>query len=214
MDTTRSQVVLPPIQKPMQCPHKTCGKMVTSSAFVNHFKRDHGDVPKIKVGRGEDLIINFDASWIEHKIDHCIAMITVYEVNKIEVTQSRSSQSVIETCQRFNRKLPIDTFWLMVSGLLISTNNHSPPDLCAYSAIWMFTSSENHYRCTIELASKSDRSSISTFCNIQKCSNYYKNAGNAFTFLSENMNCMLFCESTIIGLLNDGPELNLRIVIH
>ncbi|KAG5888585.1 hypothetical protein JTB14_029881 [Gonioctena quinquepunctata] len=134
--------------------------MVATSAFVTHFKHEHPDITKYYVERGKELCIHCDMSLVEHNSHFCLAMITVYEINKIDVKKSKSTQSVIKTCGKFSQQVPINSFWLMVSG----STEKRPNQSCAL--YWLFSTSDDHYQSTIELSSKYDSLSFSTYCGI------------------------------------------------
>lgn len=188
---------------PLKCPHKPCKKMVAISSFVSHFKHEHQDIPKYTIQRGKELWLSCDISDIEYNEQYCIAMITVYEINKIDVQLSRSSQSVIKTCGKFTQQVPVSSFWLMVSGSLEKNPN------VAYALYWLFTTSEEHYQSTIELSSKNDSVSFSTYSGINNNPQH-----NTFNDVAGNLSCLILSQASLGALLKEGPEINLRITIH
>lgn len=188
---------------PLKCPHKPCKKMVALSSFVTHFKHEHQDIPKYTIQRGKELWLPCNSSEIEHNSQYCLAMITVYENNRIDVQMSKSSQSVIKTCSKFTQQVPISSFWLMVSG-----SSEKNPN-AAYALYWLLTTSEEHYQSTIELSSKNDAISFSTYCGV---SNSPQN--NTFNDIAENLSCLILSHASLGALLKEGPEINLRITIH
>lgn len=188
---------------PLRCPHKPCKRMVAISSFVTHFKHEHQDIPKYTIQRGKELWVSCDISEIEYNAEFCLAMITVYEINKIDVQMSKSSQSVIKTCSKFSQQVPLCPFWLMVSGSLERNPN------VAYALYWLFTTSDEDYQCTIELSSKNDSVSFSTYCAV--C-NTPQNS--SFSCVAENLKCLILSQASLGALLKEGPEINLRISIH
>ncbi|XP_023018267.1 uncharacterized protein [Leptinotarsa decemlineata] len=187
---------------PIKCPHKPCKKMVATSAFVTHFKYEHPDIIKYYVERGKELCIPCNMFMVEHNAHFCLAMITVYEINKIDVRKSKSSQSVIKTCGRFSQQVPISSFWLMVTGSIEKKPNLS----CAL--YWLFSTSDDRYQSTIELSSKYDSISFSTFCGINTSQKF------KFSHIAENLNCLIISRASICALLKEGPDVNLRITVH
>lgn len=188
---------------PIKCPHKFCKKVVAPSTFVTHFKHEHSTIPKYSVERGKELCIPCDVSIIEHYSNFCLAMITVYEFNKIDVKHSHSSQSVIKTCGKFSQQVPIDSFWLMVTG-----SSERKPNVSS-AIYWMFCPSEERYQITIELCSKHDSISLSTFCEVHNSCQKLK-----FNDIASCLHCLLVSQASFGALLQEGPELNLRITIH
>lgn len=188
---------------PIRCPHRTCGKMVAISSFVTHFKHEHYRIPKYIIIRGTELCIPCDISVIEHNSHYCLAMITVYEINEIDVKESKSSKGVINTCSKFSQQIPINSFWLMVSG-----SSEKRP-IYSYACCWLFTISEENYYNTIELSSKYDSISFSTFCGVNISLQNKK-----FTDIVENLDSLIVSHASIRSLLREGPQLNLRITIH
>ncbi|KAJ8920229.1 hypothetical protein NQ315_011890 [Exocentrus adspersus] len=187
---------------PIKCPHNPCNRMVTLSSFVTHFKHEHADIPRYNVERGKELCMPCDVSVVEHNQSHCLAMITVYEINKIDVNKSRSSQSVIKTCSKFCQQVPINSFWLMVTG----SAERRPH--CSYAIYWLFTISDENYQSTIELSSKKDSVSLSTFCSINK------NKCDNFLNIAENLNCLIVSRASLGAVLKEGAAVNLRVTIH
>lgn len=188
---------------PIKCPHKPCEKMVAISSFVTHFKHEHQDLPKYNIQRGKELWLPSDISEIEYNSHYCTAMITVYEINKIDVQMSRSSQSVIKTCSKFSQQVPACSFWLMVSGSPERSSNK------AYALYWLFCTSDENYQCTIELSSKNDSVSYSTYCGINNLPQKY-----TFNSIAENLSCLVLSHASLEALLTEGPEVNLRVTIH
>ncbi|XP_018577702.1 uncharacterized protein LOC108916008 [Anoplophora glabripennis] len=187
---------------PIKCPHNPCNKMVTLSSFVTHFKHEHADIPRYNIERGKELCIPCNVSIIEHDLSHCLAMITVYEINKIDVNKSKSSQSVIKTCSKFCQQVPINSFWLMVTG----SAERRPH--CSYAIYWLFTISDENYQSTIELSSKMDSVALSTFCGINT------SKSDNFLNIAENLNCLIVTKASLDAILREGPEVNLRVTVH
>lgn len=200
----RSRLAVPSQSRmPIKCPHKPCEKMVAISSFVTHFKHEHQDLPKYNIQRGKELWIPCDISEIEYNSQFCKAMITVYEINKIDVQMSKSSQSVIKTCSKFSQQVPACSFCLMVSGSQERNSN------IAYALYWLFCTSDQDYQCTIELSSKYDSLSYSTYCGINNSPQKY-----TFNGIAENLSCLVLSHASLEALLREGPEVNLRITIH
>ncbi|CAG9858778.1 unnamed protein product [Phyllotreta striolata] len=188
---------------PIKCPHKLCKKIVAPSTFVTHFKHEHSTTPKYTVERNKEICLPCDVSIIEYQNNFCLAMITVYEFNKIDVKKSQSSQSVIKTCGKFSQQVPIDSFWLMVTG-----PPHRKPNISS-AIFWLFCPSEERYRCTLELCSKYDSISLSTYCEVHSSCQRLK-----FNDIAACLHCLLVSTASLGALLQEGPELNLRITIH
>lgn len=176
--------------------------MVASSAFVTHFHHEHQDLPKYNTELGKELCMPFDVTSIEYDSRYCIAIIYVYEKNTIDINYSRSSRSVINTCTKFSGKIPVNTFWLMVSG---SPKNDTS---LAYACLWLFNATEEKYRCTIELSSRHDSTCFSTQCEISTIP--HQNLNDVVV----NLNCLLLSRESLTNLLREGPSLNLRVTVH
>nr|CAH7725459.1 unnamed protein product [Callosobruchus chinensis] len=196
------------IRVPILCPHNPCGKMVSSihitpSSFVSHFKYEHAHIPKYNIERGRELCIPFDVSNIEHGCNVCLAMINVYEINRIDVKNSLSTQSVIKTCSKFSQQIPIDSFWLMVTGSEDTRPHYS------YAFCWLFNMSDECYQCTIELSSLYDSMAFSSYCDVNT-SPHNRN----FSDIEGSLNCLIVTRESLEALLTEGAMLNLRIVVH
>lgn len=191
-----------PVLKPFRCPDDKCGKWLAPSSFVNHFNCEHNDVPKYSIERDKELKITCDVENIEYNTSRCLGLITVYEINKIDVNKSRSSKTVIKTCNKFSQKIPLNTFYLMESAFGLIND--------AYISYWLFNSTKESYPCTIELTSAFDLRSVASFFHINPlnhCDNYIK-------AIQESPNGLILCRQSIIGLLEEGTNLNLRITVH
>lgn len=188
---------------PMKCPHHPCKRMVAVSSFVSHFKHEHQHIARYNIQRGKELWMPCDVSDIQYNSQICLAMITAYEINKIDVQMSKSSLSVIKTCSKFSQQVPLCSFWVMVSGSPVKNPN------VAYALYWLFTTSEEEYRCTLELSSKNDTISFSTYCGVSS-SSQIKN----FDDVAQNLGCLILSHASLGALLKEGPEVNLRITIH
>ncbi|KAJ8983819.1 hypothetical protein NQ317_008945 [Molorchus minor] len=197
--TIRTHGIASTSKLPIKCPHNPCSKMVAVSSFVSHFKHEHAEIPKYNIERGKELCIPCNVSVVEHGINYCIAMITVYEINKIDVKKSRSSQSVIKTCSKFCQQVPINSFWLMATG---SVERKS---YCSYALFWLFTTADENYQSTIEMSSKHDSLSLSTYCGVKNVN---------FANIVESLNCLLVSKASFGAILKEGPEVNLRITVH
>lgn len=188
--------------QPFCCPDDDCGKWITPSLFVTHFNLEHYKRPKYSLERNEELKITCDMNQLEYNKSRCIGLLTVYEFNKIDLIKSKSSQNVINTCNKFSRKVPINIFYLMETG--IGTTND------AYIVYWLFNSTEESYPCTIELSSQFDLKSVACFFHIKPirhCHDYVK-------YICEELNGLFLCKQSVKGLLVEGTNLNLRIIVH
>ncbi|XP_063920303.1 uncharacterized protein LOC135135213 [Zophobas morio] len=190
-------------RRPLTCLHDGCRKSVAVSSLVSHFKHDHGAVPCFGIERGRELRLVFDVSLVEHERTFCLALITAYEFSNIDVVRSRSSQSVINTCNRLSGKVPLNTFWLMMSGSTDHRKNNS------YVVFWLYSNSEDRYWCTIELSSKNDKISVSSFCNAVGL-----HESRTVEEVAKNMNCLFVSHGSFVALLGEGDKINLRITIH
>ncbi|KAL1492115.1 hypothetical protein ABEB36_012605 [Hypothenemus hampei] len=201
--STKSKFTLPPSssKRPFQCPHKPCHKTVAIAQLVNHFKSEHKDVLNFSMERGKELLIPCDVTLIEHNFSFCLAMITIYEINRIDFLKRGSSESIVRTCNKFCQKVPISTFWLMVSG---SSDRKSTS---AYCLFWLFTNSEDLHKCTLELSSKEDSISLSSFCEVSKV--LEKDFG-----IFKKLQGLIVTRSSLRALLRDGISLNLRVTVH
>ncbi|XP_057652581.1 uncharacterized protein LOC130891704 [Diorhabda carinulata] len=188
---------------PIKCPHKPCKKIIATSTFITHFKHDHSDIPAYAIERNRELCVSLDVSIIEHNNHHCLAMITVYDRNNIDVEKSRSSVSVIKTCDKFNQYIPMNSFWLMATG-----SPERKRDLASV-LIWLFCPCGDRYCCTIELCSKSDSMAFSTFCEVHATAHNLE-----FDDIAGKLHGLLICRASIAALLEEGPQLNLRITVH
>lgn len=189
-------------KKPLRCPHDPCKKTVAVSSFLNHFKHEHPQIKRYNVDRGMQLVIPCNASHIEHDVTFCLAMITVYDVGNIKLNPN-AVPNVANVCNRLNAKVPINTFWLLVSG--------SPDDKFsfAYALYWLFTSNNNNYTCTLEMASANDATSYSTFCGVNGT-----NDSQEIHDVAQRLNCLYLTKGCLMALLEDGSDLRLGITIH
>lgn len=189
-------------KKPLRCPHDPCKKTVAVSSFLNHFKHEHPNIQRYNVDRGMQLVIPCNASHIEHDVTFCLAMITVYDVGSIKLS-SKTAPHLANVCNRLNTKVPINTFWLLVSG--------SPEEKfsLAYALYWLFTSNNNDYTCTLEMASANDTTSYSTFCCVNGT-----NESQEIVDVAQRLNCLYLTKGSMMALLQDGSDLRLGITIH
>ncbi|RZC33936.1 hypothetical protein BDFB_011791 [Asbolus verrucosus] len=199
----RSVSVTTMSKRPLTCLHDGCKKSVAVSSLVSHFKHDHGAVPCFGVEKGKELSLLFDVLLVEHDKTFCLAMITVYESNQIDVVRSKSSQSVINTCSKLSGRVPLNTFWLMMSG---STDHRKTT---SYAIYWLYSNSEDRYWCTMELSSKNDRISVSSFCSVVGL-----HESRTVEEVARNMNCLFVSHGSFIALLEEGDKINLRITLH
>lgn len=190
-------------KRPFRCPHKPCHKTVAVAQFVNHFKSEHKDVPHYPVERDRELLLSCNVTHIEYNFHFCLAMITVYEVNRVDYLKKGSSESVIRTCSKFCQKIPIGTFWLMVSAF--SEPHSTTVHQCLF---WLFTNSEEVHKCTIELASAEDTVSLSTYCRVSRV------LDNDFANIKRKLQGLIVTKSSLKSLLREGELLNVRIIIH
>ncbi|XP_057658912.1 uncharacterized protein LOC130895561 isoform X1 [Diorhabda carinulata] len=174
---------------PIKCPHGSCKKMITTSALISHFKHDHTNIPSRDIRRARELCLTLNVTDIKHNKHHCLGMITVYEPNK----------TVINTCKQYT---PVDSFWLMVTGCLGPNND-------ALVIIWLFCPCKDSYHTTIELSSKSGTMAFSAYCEVHTSAQNLE-----FEDIASKLHCLLLSRTSIIALLEDGPELDLMIIIH
>ncbi|CAH1375225.1 hypothetical protein MTP99_016675 [Tenebrio molitor] len=190
-------------RRPLTCLHDGCKKSVAVSSLVSHFKHDHGAVPCFGIEKGRELRLLFDVSLVEHDRTFCLAMITVYEFNNIDVVRSKSSQSVINTCSKLSGRVPINTFWLMMSGSTEYKKSGS------YVVYWLYSNSEDRFWCTMELSSKNDKVSVSSFCSAVGL-----HESRTVEEVARNMNCLFVSHGSFVALLSEGDKINLRITLH
>lgn len=200
----KSKFSLPPLtsKRPFRCPHKPCHKTVALAQFVNHFKSEHKDIPTCAVERGKELLLPCDVSLIEYNVHFCLAMITVYEINRVDYLKAGGSQSIVRTCNKFCQKIPINTFWLMVTGSYEKRPNS------AYCIFWLFTNSDESYKCTIELGSRNDSVSLSTYCAVTNA------VDKDFLNVKNKLHGLIVTKSSLRFILKEGALLNLRVIVH
>lgn len=152
--------------------------------------------------RGKNLSIYCDASVIEHNVTYCIGLITVYDVAKIDVG-SRASTGVVNVCNRLKTRVPLDTFWLLVSG---SPQEHP---YSSYVLYWLFVCNNSSYTCTLDLMSANDKVNCSIFCGVN-------GAGDSQEIedVAKSLNCLYLTRGSVMALLEDGPEIKLGLTIH
>lgn len=152
--------------------------------------------------RGKNLWINCDASLIEHNVTYCIGLITVYDVAKIEAS-SKAPHGVANTCKKLKTRIPVDTFWLMVSG---SVQEHP---YSSYVLYWLFVCNTNPYTCTLDLMSAEDNVSYSIFCGVNGSGDSQEIAD-----VAKGLNCLYLTRGAMMAALEDGPDLKLGITVH
>lgn len=189
-------------KKPVKCPHDPCKKYVAISSFLNHFKHEHGDIPRYSIDRGKQLVIPCDASVIEHNLTLCVGIITVYDVAKLEAG-SKAPHGLVNTCNKLKTRVPLDTFWLLVSG---SPQEHP---YSSYVLYWLFVCNANPYHCTLEMASADDRTSASIFCGINGSGD-----SQEIEDVAKSLNCLYLTRGSMMAILEDGPEIRLGVTIH
>lgn len=183
---------------PIKCPHSPCGKAVLPSAYLQHFKFEHNNVPALGIDRGRVLKIPIDATIIQHGENVCIAMINLYG----NTGASRSSESVLTTCSRFSQSEPIGSFWLLVSA----NEKESKESASAY--YWLFTNTEEDFDCSLELANQNDDLKFSTGCKVNN------SLVDVYSDLPDNLNCLMISRNMFAALLEEGTGLNLRVILH
>ncbi|KAF7285732.1 uncharacterized protein LOC143190945 [Rhynchophorus ferrugineus] len=199
----KSKVNLPlPSKRPLKCPHHLCRKTVAVAQFVNHFRLEHNDVEIISAEKGKEVVLFFNVTRIVHGQHICLSMLTVYEVNQIDL-QTFSSVSVAKTFNKFSQKVPVDTFWLMVTGSKETKTNMS------YCVFWLFTNSDDIHHCTLELGSQRDSMSLSTVCAVSSAID-----SKDFSSVLRNLRCLLVTKVTLKAMLREGILLNLRVTVH
>lgn len=171
---------------------------------MDHFKHDHRTIPNYRVTKNQQLHLSFDVSLVEYDRTFCMAIIHFCESNTIDVTRSRSSQSVINTCKMLSREVPSNNFWLIMSGSQSHYRN-----LSTFAIFWLYCNEPQKYWCTMELSSKHDGTSISSFC---KTVNLHE--GGNIDHIVKSMNCLYITRGTFFAMLQDDDKVNLRITVH
>lgn len=189
--------------KPVVCPHHPCNRMIAISSFANHFRYEHPELKKYATERHKDTLLPLDISMSECGKTLCLAIITIYENNKIDVLRSRSTHSVIKTCRKFCQKVPIDSFWVMLSASKSRRKSQS------YILIWLFSNSTDKYHSTIELSSKNDNVSFSCFSDVNAIPENLN-----VDEVAKKFNYLYVGYGSAAGLLREGRDLNLRIAVH
>ncbi|XP_056646490.1 uncharacterized protein LOC130451479 isoform X2 [Diorhabda sublineata] len=175
---------------PIKCPHGPCKKVITTSSLISHFKYDHAGIPSHDIRRDRELCLKLNVTDIKHNNHHCLGIITVYEPNT----------TAIDTCKQY---VPVDSFWLLVTGFI------GPHIDDALVIIWLFCPCKDSYHTTIELSSKSGTMAFSTYCEVHTSAQNLE-----FEDIASKLHCLLLSRTSIIALLEDGPELDLMIIIH
>lgn len=132
----------------------------------------------------------------------CIGLITVYDVTKIEAG-ARASHGVANTCKKLKNRVPMDTFWLMVSG---SQHEHQ---YSAYVVYWLFVCNNTPYTCTMDLMSARDSVSFSVFSGVNGSGD-----SQEIEDVANRLNCLFLTKGSVLAALEDGPEIRLGITIH
>ncbi|XP_050304265.1 uncharacterized protein LOC126741862 [Anthonomus grandis grandis] len=189
-------------RKPIRCPHKMCNKPVALSQFVSHFKCEHKDVPNFGVERGEPFRLSLDVSLIEYDNPFCMAMMNVYEINRVNYLRNpeKTDKAIINTCNKFCQTVPISTFWLLMAG---SEKGNS-----SYGEFWLYTNSEEVHRCTLELSSSEDTFSLTSFCQV--CNAINEN----FLDIQGRMHRLMVAKESLVAMLKEAPVLNLGVTVH
>ncbi|XP_030759292.1 uncharacterized protein LOC115884763 [Sitophilus oryzae] len=201
-DFVKSRTCFSISKRPLKCLHRRCHQAVALAQFVNHFKLEHKDVEICSAQKSKEILFPFNVSKIENGRHVCISMLTVYEVNQIDL-RTASSESIAKTCHRFCQKIPVDTFWLMVTGSIETKTS------AAYCVFWLFTNSDNSHRCTLELGSARDSISLSTYCAVSSAWDTYD-----FSTVLKELRCLIVTKQAIKSMLKEGVVLNLRVNVH
>lgn len=183
-------------RKPLNCPHDPCKKIIAISSFYSHFKYDHPEITRYAIERGKDLCLPLDISKVEHNKTICFGLITVYD-------KFKRKQSIPNMQKLTNQRIPVDTFWIMLSGSPEETPSH------AYMLVWLFTNNDEYYNCTIEISSKKDIVCYSTFCGV----NDMHDSQNIVE-IAQRLNCLYLSYGSMKNLLQYGSDIQLRIAIH
>lgn len=188
-------------KKPIVCPHGHCHKVVTISSFFQHFKHDHSEIPNFIAERGKELHLMHDVRIIEFDTTYCMAIIKVYEVYNVIVNSS--SKQLTTLAERLNQKVPLATFWLMVSG---SSEEKKSKSFVLY---WLMTNSDEHFSCTMEMSSMQENICNSTVCPVNGILDSHK-----IDDVAHRLNCLNLCYASLHNLLGEGSKLHLRVTIH
>lgn len=186
-------------KKPLNCPHDPCRKIIAISSFLTHFKHEHPDIPRYSMERGKELNLCVDPAIVEHNTTICLGLVTVYDINRLQLSKPPASNVM----NKFSKKIPIDTFWIMVSGSPFEKRQH------AYILYWLFTNNDDFYNCTLEVSSYKDILIYSTFCGV----NDIQDSQNIIE-VAQRLNCLYLPYGCVESMLKYGPKMNLRIIVH
>lgn len=187
-------------KRPLNCPHDPCRKIIAISSFLSHFKHEHPDIPRYSMERGKELHLLVDPGIIEHNSTVCLGLVTVYDINRLQVVAKPPADSVIK---KFSKKIPIDTFWIMVSGSPFERKQN------AYVLYWLFTNNDDFYNCILEVSSNKDVLVYSTFCGVNDIQD-----SQDIIEVAQRLNCLYLPYGCVESMLRYGSKLNLRITIH
>ncbi|KRT79758.1 hypothetical protein AMK59_7135 [Oryctes borbonicus] len=190
-------------RKPLNCPHKPCNKIIAMSSFHTHFKHEHTDIPRYSVDRGKELEIQLDTDVLEFNTTFCLGMVTLYETNRLNVCRSNNPTPAANVVRRFAQRVPIDTFWIMVSGSCEAKKSH------AYIIFWLFTSNDQFYNCTLEVAAQKEIMSYSTFCSVNCMQDSHE-----VKAVAQRLNCLYITYGAMESILSYGTKPKFRMTIH
>ncbi|KAI4462274.1 hypothetical protein MML48_5g00005925 [Holotrichia oblita] len=188
-------------RKPLNCPHKPCNKIIAMSSFLTHFKHEHTDIPRYSTDRGKELEIQLDTDAIEFDSTFCLGMVTVYETSKLNMCRNNTPAATV--AKKFSQRIPLDTFWIMVSGSHESKRSH------AYIIFWLFTSNEQFYNCTLEVASQKEVTSYSTFCSVNSMQDSHE-----IKDVAQRLNCLYLTYGAMESILSCGTKPKFRLTVH
>lgn len=189
-------------RKPLNCPHKPCNKIIAMSSFHTHFKHEHTDIPRYSVDRGKELEIQLNTEAFEFNTTFCLGMVTIYEVSKINMCRN-AQNTAASVARKFAQRLPLDTFWIMVSGSSESRKSH------AYMLFWLFTNNDQFYNCTMEVASQKEKMCYSTFCSVNSMYDSHE-----VKDVAQRLNCLYITYGAMESILSYGPKPKFRLTLH
>lgn len=126
----------------------------------------------------------------------------MYDIAKLAVGPKAPS-GVVNACNKLNARVPLDTFWLLVSGSKFEDAYR------AYALFWLFVCNSAAYRCTLEAASAEDRTSCSILCGVNG-----SNDGQEVEDVARRLNCLYLTKGSMVAILEDGPDFILGITVH
>ncbi|CAG9772656.1 unnamed protein product [Ceutorhynchus assimilis] len=183
-------------KKPFKCPHGPCNKTVSLSQYLTHFKVEHKKIKCYEIERNDVLLMPFNVASIINSCNICLAMIKLYEMNVTDVSPCGSSTGKVHT----------ESFWLMVTGIPKKKSAN-----CSYCVIWLFTSSEDSYNCTLELGTEDDSMTFSTF---GKVANAFDRDCIDIAHIKDRIHSLVLTKKSLLNMLNTGLALNLQLTVH